>query len=88
MSPYGGSPAGRKTQGFVNELPFLLCTFLVMSFVGLAAVSWELWEFSMDAVFSKHVQTDLFDTVGDMFFGLLGGFATSVAWLYFRKRKQ
>ncbi len=69
-----------KTCGFINELPFLVRAFFIMSFVGLAAVSWELWEFSLDFVFARHFQTDLFDTMADMFFGLLGGFVILMIW--------
>ena len=67
-----------RTRGFVSEMPFLLHAFLIMSFVGLAAVSWELWEFAADFMFNKHLQIDLFDTMGDMFFGFLGGFVLSI----------
>lgn len=67
-----------RTRGFVNELPFLLRTLFIMSFVGLAAVSWELWEFSMDVVFDRHLQIGLFDTMSDVSFGLLGGLAVSL----------
>lgn len=67
-----------RVRGLVNELSFLLRTLFIMSFVGLAAVSWELWEFSMDVVFNKHLQIGLSDTVSDVFFGLLGGLAVSL----------
>lgn len=72
-----------KRKGFLNELPFLLRTLFIMSFVGLAAVSWELWEFSVDFVLHKNLQGNLPDTMIDMFFGLLGGFVTSVMWAVF-----
>lgn len=75
-----------RTKGFVNELPFFLRTFLIMSFVGLAAASWELWEFSVDFVFSRHLQADLFDTMTDIFFGLLGGLITSITWAAFHRK--
>ena len=67
-----------QKQGIVVSLPFFLQVFFIMSFVGLAAASWELWEFSTDIVFNRHLQGDLFDTMADMFFGLLGGFALSI----------
>ncbi|MBI2123883.1 MAG: hypothetical protein HYU04_01435 [Candidatus Wildermuthbacteria bacterium] len=67
-----------KVRGFVGELPFLIRTLFLMSFVGLAAVSWELWEFSLDYVVQSRTQVDLPDTMIDMFFGLLGGFALSL----------
>lgn len=67
-----------QAKGFLNTVPFLLHTLFIMSFVGFAAVSWELWEFSMDVVFNKHLQIGLFDTMSDIFFGLLGGLITSL----------
>ena len=67
-----------KARGFTNALPFLLRMLLIISFVGLAAVSWELWKFAMDAVFDRHLQIGLFDTMSDIFFGLLGGLITSL----------
>ena len=71
----------------MKTLPFLLHAFFVMSFVGLAAASWELWEFSLDRVFGKSTQADLPDTMVDMFFGLLGGSATLMLWFVLRKRQ-
>lgn len=76
-----------KTIGFVNELPFLLYTFFIMSFVGLAATSWELWEFSMDFVFDRYLQIGLFDTMSDIFFGFLGGSAVLLLSGLFRRLK-
>jgi hypothetical protein len=74
-----------QKQGLVNELPFVLRTLFVMSFVGFAAVSWELWEFSIDFVLERHLQRDLFDTMTDMFFGLLGGLTASIT-LFLKKK--
>ena len=68
-----------QKYGFMRVLPLPLWIFLIVSFVGLAAVSWELWEFSMDLVLKGHFQRDLFDTMTDMFFGLLGGLVASIA---------
>ncbi|MDO8474061.1 MAG: hypothetical protein Q7S62_00700 [bacterium] len=67
-----------RTRGFVSEMPFLLHAFLIMSFVGLAVVSWELWEFVLDYLAHTSTQVDLSDTMIDMFFGLLGGFVLSI----------
>jgi hypothetical protein len=69
-----------KGRRFVNDLPFLLRTFFVMSFVGLAAALWELWEFSMDIASGWHLQADLFDTMVDILLGLLGGFVLSLLY--------
>lgn len=76
-----------RKQGFVNALPFLLHAFFVMSFVGLAAASWELWEFSLDRVFRQSTQVDLPDTMVDMFFGLFGGAAVLLLFGLFRRPK-
>lgn len=65
-----------QKQGLVGKLPFLLYAFFVMSFVGLAAASWELWEFSIGYILKESLQGGLADTMADMFFGLLGGLAT------------
>jgi hypothetical protein len=72
-----------RKGGFIQSLPLPLWIFLVVSFVGLAAVSWELWEFSADFLFKKNLQKNLADTMTDMFFGLLGGSVTSVMWAVF-----
>lgn len=77
-----------RTQGLVKELPFLLHTLFLVSFVGLAASLWELWEFALDTVFGKHLPADLFDTMADIFFGLLGGAITSVAWYVLGKARS
>ena len=88
IAPAGGSfLALLQKQGLINDLPFWLRSLFLMSFVGLAAVSWELWEFSIDVVFDKHLQEDLFDTMIDMFLGLSGGLVASTLWIVFRKPK-
>src|SRR3989338_10865825 len=76
-----------RKRELVKTLPFLLYAFFVMSFVGLAVASWELWEFSLDRVFGKSTQADLPDTMVDMFFGLLGGSATLMLWFVLRKKQ-
>lgn len=77
-----------RKHAFMSALPFPVWVFLIMSFVGLAAASWELWEFSIDFVLKKNLQRDLFDTMTDMFFGLLGGFITSIAWLFLKGKSS
>ena len=67
-----------KKRGVINELPFWVRTFFLISFVAFAAVSWELWEFFLDYVMHSRAQVDLPDTMVDMLLGLLGGFALSI----------
>lgn len=76
-----------RGHGFINRLPLLFYALFIMSFVGLAAASWELWEFSLDRIFGGGAQVDLPDTMTDMFFGLLGGSVTIVLWFVLHKRR-
>jgi hypothetical protein len=46
---------------------------VVMAFVALAALLWEFMEFGLDFFFDARNQAGLLDTMGDFFFGLLGG---------------
>ena len=77
-----------QERGLVGKLPFLFHAFFVMSFVGLAAVLWELWEFARDYLARTSTQVNLPDTMIDMFFGLLGGFIALVVLFFFRKSRN
>lgn len=58
-----------------NKLLFLL---LIVCYVSLTATVWEFYEFLMDHYLGTFNQPSIADTMGDMFFGLLGGaFAAS-----------
>jgi hypothetical protein len=64
--------------GIFKEKKFLLNLILIISFVALIGVFWEFFEFfsdffqnSMDI--SKMAQLGTADTMGDLFFDLLGG---------------
>ena len=47
----------------------------------MAAVLWEFAEFIFDNVFYLSIQRSLEDTLGDLFFGLLGG-VVGFFWSY------
>ena len=50
-----------------------ITAIFVLSFVALAAVSWEFLEFSLDHFAYTHMQPSLRDTMGDLLAGLCGG---------------
>ena len=56
-----------------------------LGFVGLAGLAWEFFEFFFDWVFANYgiparFQLGLNDTMSDLFFGLAGGFAFTIAY--------
>jgi membrane-associated PAP2 superfamily phosphatase len=58
---------------------------LVLGFVALIGVLWELHEFLLDILFpALAAQANLQDTIADLFFDLLGGGFTAL--LYFKPR--
>ena len=59
-----------KLIGEMNPLVFFV---FVVSLVSLTAVLWEFFEFGLDTFFNLHTQLSLRDTMGDLFFGLVGG---------------
>lgn len=60
-----------------NKLFFIL---IVVSLVGFAAVLWEFWEYYFSWTVGWIYIYSLEDTLGDLFFGLLGGFAGAIAF--------
>lgn len=52
---------------------FLLRTFIIVSFVALAATLWEFYEFLSDRYLGTLAQATVFDTMKDYFMGLAGG---------------
>lgn len=59
---------------YLSPLPLAFFFVFVLSFVALIAVLWEFFEWGIDVVFRSATQGGLEDTLGDLFFGLLGGF--------------
>ncbi len=76
------------------RLPTLFFLLAAVSFAALVGVGWELFEFCVDFLTGKGVavglnQAGLQDTMGDLFFDLLGGlFAGLVFIRYFKKNKN
>lgn len=59
----------------------LINLVLILSFVALIGVLWELWEFSYDFFISSYpqpLQQGMADTMGDLFFDLVGGLTAFV----------
>ena len=62
-------------RNIVEDLQLSVLFIFVISFVSLAAVLWEFFEFGMDSIFLIGFQGGLRDTLADLFFGLIGGLA-------------
>ena len=50
--------------------------------VSFVAVLWEFHEFLLDYFFHTAIQSSVADTMGDLFFGLVGGFIASIYMVY------
>lgn len=80
-----------KNLEFIAELPNCLITILItISFVALIGVFWEFYEFLYDIFISSRgysgfLQLSAADTIGDLFFDLLGGLAFFVIYKFFYK---
>lgn len=59
-----------------------------LSFVSLVGVLWEFFEFGVTEVFGIYLQGSLPDTMGDLFFDLVGGFIVSLAVLFVSYKKN
>jgi hypothetical protein len=69
-------------------LPFLI---VILSFVALVGVLWEFYEFLNDIFLSSKNYTQIFqqgaaDTMGDLFFDLLGGAAFMLIFKFFSRK--
>ncbi|MGD2083052.1 MAG: hypothetical protein PVF91_08805 [Chromatiales bacterium] len=62
-----------REAGVVRLGPVLLEKLLIIACTALAAVLWELHELVLDTLAGTRELGDLADTLGDLFFGLLGG---------------
>ena len=58
-----------------NKLIYIL---FIVALVSLIAVFWEFWEYVMDYFFNYQCQFGLWDTMLDLFLGILGGFVLIV----------
>ncbi len=72
---------------YLTKLPnYLITVILSLSFVALIGVLWEFSEFFYDIFISSRGYSDFLklgaaDTLGDLFFDLLGGLAASIIYL-------
>ncbi|MEK6842271.1 MAG: hypothetical protein AABX84_00490 [Nanoarchaeota archaeon] len=72
---------------YLNEEKYLkldkIMKFIfVLSLVGLFAIFWEFYEFTMVNVFSVNWQMTYGDTIIDLFLGLIGGIIASAIFLW------
>lgn len=67
-----------------TERPFLF--FWVVGMVSFAAIVWEFYEFTSDYFFQTIDQPSNADTIGDLFFGLLGGGLAGWYMMYWSDR--
>ena len=64
---------------------------IILSFVALIGIFWEFYEFLNDALFSSRGYSQIFqqgaaDTIGDLFFDLLGGTVSAVIFKLFSRK--
>lgn len=71
---------------YICHIHWLVSLLFAISFTALAAVTWEFYEFSSDALANTEYQIALSDTMADMAFGLLGGIFGALCVLLFRYR--
>ena len=62
-----------RKERHLGEMKKLFLFVFIISMVALTAVLWEFFEFSGDFIFKTQAQGGLADTMGDLFFGLIGG---------------
>ena len=79
--------AGLQRRKLMDTLPWSLLLFVLFSVVGLAAATWELFEFGIGQFFHVDLQGNLFDTMMDIFFGLLGGFTAALFFVLFSSHR-
>lgn len=78
----------RRPEIYSFKKNILINLVLVLGFVALTGILWELYEFSLDHIFfverafNRPAQPGLSDTMADLVWDLIGG--TALALLYFR----
>src|SRR5689334_14519666 len=73
----------RNSQELLGETPFLVQVLFAFTAAGTTIIFWEFAENIVDFVFHTHNVFGLFDTLKDMFNGLLGALALT---LFYRRR--
>ncbi|MBI4138080.1 MAG: hypothetical protein HY482_00600 [Candidatus Wildermuthbacteria bacterium] len=83
----GNAIASLNAAGRVPFLPRFFSAVCVFSFVALAAVGWEWFEFLGDYLLGTNMQATTQDTMADFLFGLLGGACVLILQsMYFKRR--
>ncbi len=84
----------RKFVGFLDlHSKFLVFTVLLLGFVSLVGVFWEFYEFLYDLFISSRglgplAMQGVQDTMSDLFFDILGGFAVAVLMRFGYNKKE
>ena len=73
----------RNSQEFLGDIPLPIQILLAFTATGTTAVFWEFYENTFDFLFHTHMVLGLFDTIKDLFDGILGALVLSVLY---RKR--
>ncbi len=73
----------RNSQAMVGESPFPIQVLFAFTCTGTIVVFWEFYENILDFLFHAHNVLGLFDTLKDMFNGLLGALVLSI---FYRRR--
>jgi len=73
----------RNSQKIVGDIPFSIQIIFAFTCTGTTVVLWEFYENILDFFLHTHMVLGLFDTLKDMFMGLLGALVLS---LFYRKR--
>ncbi len=60
--------------------------FLLLGLTALAAVTWEMMEFSFDEFFGSEMQPGLVDTIKDLSMGMIGGGLAAIIASFRRKK--
>ena len=73
-----------NSQKLLGDIPLSIQIFLAFTCAVTTTVLWEFYENAFDLFFRTHMVRGLRDTLGDMFFGLLGAFVLS---LFYKRYK-
>jgi len=68
----------KNSQGILGDIPLPIQILLAFTAAGTTAVFWEFYENIIDYLFHTHMVLGLFDTIKDLFDGILGALVLSV----------
>jgi hypothetical protein len=70
----------RNSQEFLGDIPLPIQILLAFTATGTTAVFWEFYENLMDFFLHTHMVLGLFDTIKDLFDGILGALVLSLLY--------